>query len=101
VATAAPAAPTPTVVTPSVSLSVLFYPDANDMASGFVVGTGYAAVIASVLGNGNLNLSVLNGDAGRVAMLNVPFVQPGATAPIGGYYASALPYQDLAVPTVT
>jgi hypothetical protein len=96
----APAPPAPTVVTPVVGMPVLYYPGTKAITN-LTPGIGYAATIASVTSTGTLNLAVWDGVATHHAMLNVPFVQPGATAPSTGGYAVAPPTQNLVVSTTT
>lgn len=53
----------------------------------------WAAIIAQVNDDRNVNLAVFNGDGCAMAVTNVPLIQEGDPRPEEGHFAEWMPYQ--------
>lgn len=82
-----------TAIVPTVGRVVLFHPQAASRATALKPTETYAAIVASVLANGKLNLAVFDGGGRTLPMTDVPLIQEGETAPAVGYYAEWMAYQ--------
>jgi hypothetical protein len=85
-----------TTIKPTVGRVVWFYPAANQATNGFhppTLNDPLAAIVAKVIGDSTLNLTVFDAQGFSHSMTDVPLIQAHEGAPVDGYFATWMPYQ--------
>ncbi len=83
-------------ITPTVGRVVWFYPSTRTGSTAFhppTLNDPLAAIVAKVIGERMVNLSVFDAHGFTHSMTSVPLLQEAEDVPVDGYYATWMPYQ--------